>query len=173
VIRTADPADQETVGRVAEAFIKDELDTERARKASLESRGAAVITSSGALVTLLFAIAAVVTKNEHLTLPCPARWLLGFAAGFFVVAAGVGIYTNAPARYLQVDPQSLNSLLDAEEFGKTDPDARRELTMARLAELANARDRNQFKAQMVVTAMIFQVLAVLLTVVAVLVLIAG
>ncbi|HEX8117309.1 MAG TPA: hypothetical protein VF521_08555, partial [Pyrinomonadaceae bacterium] len=42
-------------------FIKDELEAQDKRKASFEQRGLAVITTSGALVTLLFALAALST----------------------------------------------------------------------------------------------------------------
>jgi hypothetical protein len=40
----------ETVGAIAAAFIDQELEVERNRKASFETRGIAVITTSGALV---------------------------------------------------------------------------------------------------------------------------
>src|SRR6266540_1704964 len=49
----------ESAGYVAYGdFVKDELDAQDKRKSSFEQRGLAVITTSGALVTLLFALAA-------------------------------------------------------------------------------------------------------------------
>lgn len=56
---TTDPAGLVVYGE----FIKDELEVQDKRKASFEQRGLAVITTSGVLVTLLFALAALSTKS--------------------------------------------------------------------------------------------------------------
>ena len=47
-------------------FIKEQLDAQEARKVSLEQRGLAVITTSGALVTLLFGLTALGAAGYHL-----------------------------------------------------------------------------------------------------------
>lgn len=74
------------------------------RKASLEQRGINIITASGALVTLVFAVSAIVTKSttfkffrgwEH--------WLLVAALAFFVGASIGGIITNRAYRYRALD----------------------------------------------------------------------
>jgi hypothetical protein len=161
------PDQPDIAGRAAKEFIEQELAVERAKKASLEARGLAVITTSGVLVTLLFAVAAVVTKSPSFTLSQLSRWLLASSALGFVCAATLGILCNAPNRYLQVDPKSLAILLTEDVWGAPGADAQRELTAARLAELSAAQSRNQLKAWAVVFAMCLQVLAVLLTTLAV------
>jgi hypothetical protein len=44
--------------------IESQLDEERARKASLESRGIGIVTTSGALSTLLFGLVAFAAGNH-------------------------------------------------------------------------------------------------------------
>ena len=59
------------------ALIERELDAQEARKASLEQRGLAVITTAGALTSLLFGLAAFSTTGAHaFVLPASARHLL-------------------------------------------------------------------------------------------------
>jgi hypothetical protein len=62
---TGQPAGVASVGGpIYVELLKERLQEERAHKTSLEQRGLSVITSSGTLVTLLFALAAVVTASK-------------------------------------------------------------------------------------------------------------
>ena len=162
----------DTAGTAVKEFIEQELESERTKKSSLEARGLAVITTSGALVTLLFAVAAVVIKSPHFALPSLARWFLVASSACFVLAASLGIFCNVPNRYLQVDPKSLTVLLTEDIWNEPGVDAQRELTAARLAELSAAQAQNQIKAVAVVFGMGLQVVAVLLTTAAVMVIFA-
>jgi hypothetical protein len=58
-----------TAGDAYTALIIEQLAEERSRKTSLEQRGISVITSSGALVTLLFGLAALTTKPQGYQVP--------------------------------------------------------------------------------------------------------
>src|SRR4051794_38201016 len=93
-------------------FIKDELDVQDKRKASFEQRGLAVITTSGTLVTLLFALAALSTKEaDTFSLPHGAKvWLL-IALGFFFVSALFALLTNAPLVYQAVTAEKIRERL--------------------------------------------------------------
>jgi hypothetical protein len=162
---TADSPD--TAGHEASDFITKELDAEHARKSSLESRGFAVITTSGALVTLLFALAALVVKASEFALADAPRWLLVGAALLFVLAAALGIACNSPRLYYQVDPRSLEVFVTPEVWAEAGADAKRELTTARLIVLTDARTRNDRKGRLVVAAMILQVAAMLITAIAI------
>lgn len=77
-------------------FIKDELDVQDQRKASFEQRGLAVITTSGVLVTLLFALAALSTKRATtFVLPHAARtWLFVALVLFFLSALAALLRTR-------------------------------------------------------------------------------
>lgn len=155
--------DPPAAGEVASAFIAEELGAERERKGSLETRGFAVIRSSGTLVTLLFGLAALVTKSSDFVLSDSAQWLLAGAGLLFVLAGALGIACNSPALYYQVDAASLAVFVTPEVWTEHGTDASRELTAARLAELADARDRNEQKAKLLAVAMALQVAAVLVT----------
>ena len=160
-------SDPPSAGQAASAFIAEEMETERGRKASLESRGLAVITTSGTLVTLLFGLATFAASASQITITASERWLLTVAALLFVVAAGLGIACNAPIRYYQVDAESLAVFMTPEVWVEPGVDATRELTAARLTELSDARGRNEHKGQLVVAAMCLQVIAGLLTAIAI------
>ena len=69
-------------------------DQERARKTSLESRGAAIITTSGALATLLTGLVTFTRGNVsafHLAIDKNAVWALIAAAVSFGLAAVLGL----------------------------------------------------------------------------------
>ena len=161
-----------TVGEVASKFITDELATEQTKKSSLEARGISIITTSGTLVTLLFALAAVVTKATNYKLPPSAAWVLIVAGVLFVLAAAFGMFANSPIPYNRVEPSSLTELVDVAEWPQDGAEADRQLTHARLEELTDARARNEFKAWLVVFGLSAEVLALVLTLVAIAVVLA-
>src|SRR5580704_9812569 len=89
-------AEAAQAGPLIAGLITRELDAQRAITASLQSRGLAVISSSGTLVTLLFGLSAVATTAQHFKLPAAAKPPLYVAAVLLVAAAIAGIATNAP-----------------------------------------------------------------------------
>ena len=89
-------AEAAQAGPLIAGLITRELDAQRAITASLQSRGLAVISSSGTLVTLLFGLSAVATTAERFKLPGAAKPPLYVAAVLLVAAAVAGIVTNAP-----------------------------------------------------------------------------
>lgn len=90
------PAIAGQAGPLIADLITKELDAEESVTASLQSRGLAVISSSGTLVTLLFGLSAVATTAQHLELQAAAKPPLYLAAVLLVAAAIAGIVTNAP-----------------------------------------------------------------------------
>jgi hypothetical protein len=97
-------------GRTYAAFIEAELKAERERRASLDARGLAVVTTSGGLVTLLAAVGAFVSANGNFRLPGNVvPWLIVTLAGF-VVAATFGILANTNWRYKVIDRAGLDRM---------------------------------------------------------------
>src|SRR5258708_16460970 len=87
-----------------EEQLDKELALEWTRKASLEQRGINIITASGALVTLVFAVSAIVTKAETFKFFLGwEHWLLVASLVFFVAAAIGGILTNRAYHYRALD----------------------------------------------------------------------
>ena len=104
-------------GQAYNDLIVAQLAEERAAKASIEQRASGVIGSSGTLVTLLLALAALVTSSKTFELSVLTRVLLGVAVVLFVVAAAVAIYINWPRKtYEEANLANIKKLVD-------DPDA--------------------------------------------------
>ena len=73
-------------------LLKDELAAQDIRKGSFEQRGLAVVTTAGALATLLFGLAAFSATGTTRPLPRDTKELLVVALVFFVIA---GTLTDA------------------------------------------------------------------------------
>ena len=135
-----------TVGEVLVGVLADLIAYERAKKSAMEARGLAVITSSGTLVTLILALAAVVTSLNDFRPSGASRWLFALSALLIVGAAGLGVYCNSPTKYLDFDTASLRSLIDPHEWSTPGPDAARQVAESRISILADMRDRTERKA---------------------------
>jgi uncharacterized membrane protein len=94
------------------AFLDAELKAQDARKASFEQRGLAVVTTSGVLVTLLFALAGLSTEaKQTFALPQNARAWLAAALVAFVLAAAAALATNLPLSYQAVEADDVKGRL--------------------------------------------------------------
>lgn len=144
------------------AFVEDLLTAEDARRASLESRGASVITVTGTLVTLLLGLAALAMKEAAtFTLTPAARDRLAYAVIAFVVAALCAIATAIPQTARVTDATQLQALLP--DLWEQDADfARKNTTATRLDQLVGMQRTNDRKALALLAAMIAQVAAILL-----------
>src|SRR5260370_17633649 len=85
-------------------YIKAIVDSEDARKTSLEQRGVGIVTTSSALATLLFAVVGVVTASKNFSFPTAAHGYLVAAIVLFAVAVAAGILANVPLLYKQAMP---------------------------------------------------------------------
>jgi hypothetical protein len=140
-------------------YIKDQLAEQDARKESIEKRGLAVITTSGTIVSLLFALVAVLTGADEYTLPTDAEPWLGAALIAFVLAALAGIVANLPLLYLAVEAPELRRLLD--EFWDNDPVvAEKRVAATQLKVLTRAKSMNAFKGWILVGAVLAELAAV-------------
>jgi hypothetical protein len=97
-------------GPAIAAFLTDQLTEERSRKVSLENRAIGVITTSGALVTLLFGLAALVTSGDAFFLPVAARVALMLALVPFILAAVLAVVIASPAVYREATVESMRKL---------------------------------------------------------------
>ena len=124
-------------------YIKALEDAQSSRKASLESRGTGIITTSGALVTLLFGLVAVLTGSKTFVFPAPGRGYLTAAIILFVLAVGLGIVINLPLSYraTQLTTEDLK-----EVWNWSSADAMAKIAVTRLVTIASARRANTIKA---------------------------
>jgi hypothetical protein len=130
------------------------LDHEWDKEKSLEQRGISVITSSGAFVTLIFAVAAIITKFHVAKNLDGAEIGLIVASMFAFLAAGLfGIWVNKPENYGAVGRQLITDAL----AGNSDIDRIRNATSL---AIGHARDVNGAKARRLLVAIACQVLAI-------------
>lgn len=140
-------------------FLQSLLEGQDARKASVEERGVAVITTSGALVALLFGLVAVLTEAENFDLPQQSRGPLWLALILFTGAAVLALLTNLPLRYANVDPQGIKKTVD-DYVERPKSDAFTRIAVVRVEMYRSAKRANEVKARALFAAMVLEVAAV-------------
>jgi hypothetical protein len=149
-----------TAGDEYAKLIAEQLGEERTTKTSLEQRGITVVTTSGTLVTLLFGLVAIVTKDARFRLDDLGRAGLFGALSLFVLAAVAALSTNFPQKYQEVEPDELSRLV-TEQFWNADQGlGSRRASEVRVAVLTSARAANAEKARLVRWAIGLEVAAV-------------
>ena len=142
-------------------YIKALVDSEDARKSSLEQRGIGVLTTSSALATLLFALVGVVTASKNFVLPTSAHGYLIAAIGLFAAAVALGILANVPLLYEQAKP---TAEMLARVWGYTEDEAQLYIIATRLKVLESARRSNALKGWFVLLAAVVQLTALVVLV---------
>ena len=154
-------SDDENAGDAYGRLINDQLSQERQRKTSLESRGITVITTSSALATLLFALTAGLTSAKTFKLPEAAKLPLILALAAFVFSASFGLIVNIPLKYREVAARALERVRKPNYWS-----ARAQIGQLRVAEaqitiLAAARAANRIKVALLLSAISFELAAVI------------
>jgi hypothetical protein len=141
-------------------YIKDQVAQQDERKESIEKRGLAVITSSGTIVSLLFALVAILTGVEKYELPAGAEPWLGAALGGFGLATLAGILTNLPLRYEAVEAEELEKAIQ-HSWDDAPEKAEREVAATEIKVLATAKWLNTLKGWILIVAISSQLVAVI------------
>jgi hypothetical protein len=144
--------DNDNAGAAYGKLIADQLTEERSRKTSLETRGIAVITTSGTLATLLFALTAGLTAASSFKLPADAKLPLLLSLVAFVIAAMTGLATNVPLIYREPTPQALAKLVDARYWTGPATIGQVRVAAAQVSVLSAARVANNLKVRLLVAA---------------------
>ena len=146
-------------------FIAGLLASEDSRKASLEARGLAVITTAGVLASVLLGLLAAISGSKTLVLPSSAHAPVLASGSLFVIAAALGILANVPFRYKSVNPSSLTLAL-TDLWMDTPRDAELMVASTQVRLYAGARSTNSLKAMFLLTAMTIEVAALIPIVIA-------
>lgn len=142
------PAAQSTTSAAAAMkLIEDQLAEERATKSSLEARAIGVITSSGALATLLFALAALVTKPANYAPAEAIRILLVATLAAFMVAIIQAILASRPGTYQEVSLESLYDVATRTAMGAPAEEGGPEIARMLVTIVDKAREQNAVKAR--------------------------
>jgi uncharacterized membrane protein (DUF485 family) len=158
------PTFEASAGAQYSVLIRSQMDEEAAYRATLEQRATNVITSSGTLVSLLFAFTALAKGSDRLVLPGISKVtlilaLVCFVAAVVIALAYVGLLRIATQ---SIDLGDVSKLLTPEYWSS--PDALTSSLVvgeAQLAMLRSSRSANQARARFVAWAVGMEVLAVL------------
>jgi hypothetical protein len=143
-------------------LVQDQLTEERSTKSSLEARAIGVITSSGALATLLFALAALVTRPAAYQLPDLARLVLTATLVAFMVAAVLAIIAARPGTYQEVTIDSLRAAATQEAMGAPAEQGESAIANVLVDIIAKARHKNGNKARFLKAAVTVEAIAAVL-----------
>lgn len=155
------PNSDNAAGSAYSQLIADQLTEERNRKTSLEGRGITVITTSGTLATLLFALAAGLGAAPGFRLPRAADLPLLLALVAFVIAALFGLTTNIPLQYREPTPEGLAKLVDVKYWTGPRHTGELRVAAAQIAIITAARSANNLRAILLVAAIFAELLAVI------------
>lgn len=156
----------ESGAAVWSAYFSELAKGQEGRKISIEQRGIAVLTTSGAFVTLLFGLVALITKSDTFSLPGEARGPIGLALVALTAAALVGIVTNFPWAYRNVDADALEATID--RYLDDDASTANTRTARTWFDIYKAAASvNEVKARILFAAMFIQVIGLVLIAIAV------
>jgi len=140
-------------------LLKDELAAQDIRKGSFEQRGLAVVTTAGALATLLFGLAAFSATGTTRPLPRDTKELLVVALVFFVIAGTLALLTNLPVGYQVVAPSGpLNKALKDPSDGEVE--ALRWTARVYAGTLTDAKRKNKCKGELLFAALAAEIVAI-------------
>ncbi|WP_123962322.1 hypothetical protein [Streptomyces sp. TLI_185] len=142
-------------GEVIGEFIDRQLIAAREKRDKLEARGVSVVTTSGALVTLQLAFAALLPKEKKVP-PVAASVSIGLSMACFLIAAVFAICVNIPKRWLEADPATLAPLLGDPLWGFPALTAKRKVAKVRLEVLRQVEVGLAFKAKCLFAAFVAQ-----------------
>lgn len=147
-------------GEVLAAFVEAELKAEDSRKTSIETREISVISTSGVLVTLLFALAAVITRQGGYSIPLVGLVAILASLVLFVAAASLGLLANAVKSYDRAKLADVENTVNSELETITERAARKLVSGSNLQVWKSARSKTNEKARLLRWAIIAEVAAV-------------
>ncbi|MHA7269013.1 hypothetical protein ACX80Q_04415 [Arthrobacter sp. HLT1-20] len=148
-------------------LVQDQLAEERTNKSSLETRAIGVITSSGALATLIFGLAALVTKSTSYDLPGLAQLVLGLTLVAFVGSAVLAIVASRPRTYQEVTIESLRDVATKSAMSAPAVQGEPEIARVLVDIIDTARKENGHKARLLRSAVTLEAVAAILLAIAV------
>jgi hypothetical protein len=153
------PADEAGGFRLYAVYIEEQFELQEMRKSSLEARAVGVITTSGALGTIVFGLVSFATEGEPLKLDDAARGATLFALRCFVVAAVFALIVNFPLPYRKPRVKELREVVNT-RWTESEAEASEVIANTRLDVLGSTALMNSAKAWCLLFAMAFEVVAV-------------
>jgi MFS-type transporter involved in bile tolerance (Atg22 family) len=153
-----DASDESTAGSVYDSLLKDLVESEDARRTSLQSRASTVVSVSATLVTLLSALAAATRGSRQPSLSPSVRVFVIAAIAAFLVAGICAVLTYAPRSFVPYDVEALKARL-TEHWRDPMDEALGQAVAERLQQLQDLQDGNNKRGAFLVAAVAAQVAA--------------
>jgi len=134
------------------------LKAEYERRVSLDARGLAVMTSSGAFTTLVFALL-VVLRGKGFVPTAPGKVAISLSLLLFIVSGFVGLYAAQLLGYHVIDLAAMKTMTKI-RWIDDEVDARNACAAANLKAIKTLREGNNKKAGRIVVAGALQLAAV-------------
>lgn len=143
-------------------FLQDQLDSEEKRKQSIEQRGITVITSAGAIATLIFAVSTFVSKITSTANFVREEALpIKLSIVSFLIAAVFGLVVNIPFRYGNISAKSLHEGFMEAVQGKGGPARYRLRLIAADSEILRRNQKlNLVKAEVLLAGFLFEIIGI-------------
>ncbi|MEH1130804.1 hypothetical protein [Micromonospora sp. CPCC 206061] len=145
-------------GSTYAAFIAEELQAERDRWQRIDARGSSILTSSGAVVTLLAALSAIVLRDNKTNLPESSGILLVVAVAAFGIAALFALFSTYPRRYLAATTDDLTKMR-RDRWEDDEVNARNYVAYMKIQAIVSLRRSNNVRAAWLVAGLGAQVTA--------------
>lgn len=152
----------EAAGPVVADLIQTLLNEERAIGAALQSRALAVISTSGAIVTLLFGAAAVATRGRPAAqVPHRISFALTASMVSLVIATVVGLISNTAfrkTRNLKLD--DLRSIFPVDDWNGPAGEAKCIIASAQLDACTSAHSINIIRSNMLIWGVLAEIIGI-------------
>jgi hypothetical protein len=141
-------------GKNYSEFVSHNAELEQSRRSSLDARGVGILTSNGAVTTLIFGILAVI-KGENFVLTTAARWGVIVTLALLMVSAFFGMYAT---RLIEYEIASIADLqkMTGELWTSSETTARNICAASTISTVDTLRKGNNTKASRVSWAINFQ-----------------
>ncbi len=136
---------------------------EEDRRRRVEGRGATILTTSTAMLTLIFGLTIFVSGKDYTFKNHFAVWFLTLALAAFLVSAVIAIFIQAYRfSYSVLSTATLESLVKDTNWGRTEDDARQMWIESQVETIKTLRRSNKAKSDLAVWSLGFEVLAITL-----------
>jgi len=164
------PGASDFAGAAYLGLIEQQLEAEQRRKDSLEQRGLALVTISGFLAGVLFALVTWATSEGRPPVERSVKALLVASVASFFVGALCGLIAIRTQKYEEPKVDDLASLLTEDYWGQRAADGTLSVAEVLVAVLRDARDKNGKKALWVEAGVWFEAVAALILLASVIIL---
>lgn len=159
---SGDNPGQHGAGGIYSAMVGNLVTAEFNRRKSLEARGATIVATATAMLTIIFGLTVIVTGKDYVFSNTCAQFFLGAALTSFVASAVLAIVVQTYGfKYTVIGPETLRSITN-ENWDRSAEDAQRMWIRRQVNTVISLRETNDTRADLVAFSLGCHVAAILL-----------